>query len=217
MEKVFVVNRRDLFINNTPHGMVTMKEAGDDGKHWLKTIDTRGYFAPRSDAEKDSERKQIIPYCIISVGKKILLLKRLRGGGEKRLHSLFSIGVGGHINPVDSGTDENSILLEGARRELHEEIEIPNNLELEVIGFVNDDTNAVGSVHFGVVLRVIASPEITIRIRERDQLEGKLVDTDELMNMLTIDPLSFETWSKLVLERFEILQPVVSSSRAEYA
>lgn len=203
MEQVFVVNRDDLFENRSPHGMILLGEAGIYGERWISAIETQGYFAVRAETEKDPARKQIIPYCIVYVGDKILLLRRLSGGGEKRLHSLFSIGVGGHINPVDTGTDSNNILMEGARRELHEEIEIPVSHELEVIGFVNDDTNAVGSVHFGVVLRTILSPGTNVRIREHDQLEGRLEHIDTLKDKLKSNPSLFETWSRLVLEKLE--------------
>ena len=40
-------------------------------------------------------------------------------------------------------------------REFQEEIEAPDGMVLDPVGFVNDDTNPVGSVHFSVVLQHI--------------------------------------------------------------
>ena len=63
---------------------------------------------------------------------------------------------------------------------------------------MNDDSNAVGSVHFGVIFRVRVKgtkPEI----RETDQLEGTMVSWEQAANRLEQEPAVFETWSRIVL------------------
>ncbi len=43
-------------------------------------------------------------------------MQRSKAGGDTRLHDLYSLGIGGHLNPEDGG------VLEGLRREFHEEM-----------------------------------------------------------------------------------------------
>ncbi|MBF0203073.1 MAG: phosphoesterase [Desulfamplus sp.] len=60
--------------------------------HWLD----------RPSAEKDKNFKQIIPYIIIQAESGNLTAIYRRKGSESRLHDLWSIGIGGHINPLDN-------------------------------------------------------------------------------------------------------------------
>ncbi|HBR08365.1 MAG TPA: hypothetical protein DD735_05640, partial [Clostridiales bacterium] len=73
-------------------------------------------FIPRPDAEQDPGYKQIIPYVALVRGDEAFLLRRLKKGGEKRLHGMLSLGVGGHINPVDG--DGAEVMMRGLRREV---------------------------------------------------------------------------------------------------
>ena len=56
-------------------------------------------FVPRSAAEEDTKKKQIIPYIILQTADGGMTAAYNRQGSEKRLHDLWSIGIGGHINP----------------------------------------------------------------------------------------------------------------------
>ena len=193
-----MVDTDELLSGEAPQGLVPLNIAPLGGREWLFSIDSRGYFAPRPEVEEDPGRKQIIPYCVVTQEAKLLLLRRLSGGGEQRLHHLLSVGVGGHINPSDETSDQGGRLLVGARRELWEEIVIEEPFRMEVVGFVNDDSNAVGSVHFGVIFRVRVKgkrPEI----RETNQLEGTMVSWDQAAKRLEQEPEVFETWSRIVL------------------
>jgi len=62
-------------------------------------------FLARDDAEEDPSYKQLIPYAIFahhdSEGEHYLQYVRGGGGGEKRLTSKRSMGIGGHINRED--------------------------------------------------------------------------------------------------------------------
>ena len=84
---------------------------------------------------------------------RILHYTRGGSGGEARLHDKGSIGIGGHINPVDrqSGHDDVSTYLAGVEREIREELVIDGNCTQRVLGVINDDTNDVGAVHLGIV------------------------------------------------------------------
>ena len=162
MEFVYVVKRYDLFDRSFPHGFVTEPEAVAE---WTRRIRSKGFFLERRQAEQDSSFKQVIPYTLVLHGEQVLLLRRLAKGGEARLHGKLSIGVGGHINPVDGGPAEGSDLLDaGCRRELEEEIEIRSPYALQPVGIINDDASDVGSVHFGLVnLARCERPDVGIR------------------------------------------------------
>src|SRR2546423_1722543 len=59
-------------------------------------------YQNRSEAEHDRRYKQLIPYVILICHDRMLRYQRGRGGGEKRLHGLYSIGIGGHISEEDN-------------------------------------------------------------------------------------------------------------------
>src|SRR5580698_4271505 len=85
-------------------------------------------YLNRSEAEQDRSHKQLIPYALIVCGDKILRYRRGKGGGETRLHGLYSVGVGGHIAEEDHGLFEYARASigyhEAMRRELMEEVSI---------------------------------------------------------------------------------------------
>ncbi|HEX7172149.1 MAG TPA: hypothetical protein VF365_06025, partial [Candidatus Limnocylindria bacterium] len=117
-------------------------------------------------------------------------------GGDARLHGKASIGVGGHLNPVDAGEDA---LVGGLRREWSEELEADWEPDFQLIGLLNDESNPVGSVHLGVVFEVEAAGR-SVRVRERDKLVGAFADAHALAD--SWDRL--ETWSRLVVESLDL-------------
>src|SRR5882757_8802237 len=59
-------------------------------------------FRPRSQCETDPSFKQLIPYIVLRCGSQIFHYRRGMAGTEKRLQSLRSIGIGGHISTADA-------------------------------------------------------------------------------------------------------------------
>jgi predicted NUDIX family phosphoesterase len=86
----------------------------------------------------------------------------------------------------------------GTRRELEEELVLAGDYEIEPIGLMNDDANAVGAVHVGVVQRVRVRGRV--EIREKDVLEGHLVSPRELLERRQAGA-NFETWSAKLVDR----------------
>ena len=81
----------------------------------VRVIEAHHEFRPRPEMETDPAYKQIIPYVLVTRGAEAFVMQRLKKGGEQRLHGLLSLGVGGHINPVDEAGG--SALTAGLRRE----------------------------------------------------------------------------------------------------
>jgi hypothetical protein len=69
-----------------------------------------GFFVERARAETSPQWKQVIPYSLVECDGRILVVRRLRKGGESRLHEKHSIGIGGHINPETSPRDASAAL-----------------------------------------------------------------------------------------------------------
>jgi predicted NUDIX family phosphoesterase len=153
-------------------------------------VQVHGRYLERPIAEDDPAHKQLIPYVVVRDGDRVFLMQRTHAGGDARLHGRASIGVGGHLNPVDDGEDA---LLAGLRREWFEELEVEWQPEFRLLGLLNDDSNPVGSVHLGVVFTVEADGR-AVAVRERDKLTGAFVAAD------VVDAAwdRLETWSQLV-------------------
>ncbi|HHY11238.1 MAG TPA: hypothetical protein GX529_01275 [Firmicutes bacterium] len=129
-------------------------------------------------------------------------MKRLNAQGEKRLRGLLSVGVGGHMNPVEGipwpgkrrVADVKNLVGLNTVREIKEEVALAGNPPLRIVGFLNDDENEVGRVHLGVV-SVVHLPSPLLAVRETDKMIGTWV---ELLDLGGLG--AFETWSSLVLQ-----------------
>jgi predicted NUDIX family phosphoesterase len=154
----------------------------------LRVIARDGRFVARPSAEADPSLKQVIPYLVLRDASRVFLMRRTRAGGDARLHDLWSIGVGGHLNPGDGD------VAGGLRREWAEEIEAAFVPPFHFIGLLNDDTTDVGSVHLGLVFEADAEGR-PVAIRETDKLAGSF---EELATVRDVYD-GLETWSQLIL------------------
>ena len=189
-ERVLVLPR-----NRVPGGcdFTGVRQATDaDVAELQAAIAEHGRYLDRPDAEADSSMKQLIPYVVVRDGTDVFLMRRTNAGGDARLHGKASIGVGGHLNPVDDGDDP---LMTGLDREWAEELDADFEPTFELRGFLNDDTNDVGAVHLGVVFEVQAAGR-PVEVREHEKLSGSFVAPTELGE--AYDQL--ETWSRLVVD-----------------
>jgi len=183
-ELVLVVPRSVLMASSGWHGIRAM-----DLTAFLEVVGRHGAFRPRSAAETDASSKQVIPYLALRDGTRWFLMRRTRAGGDARLHDLYSVGVGGHLNPGDVG------LLAGLEREWHEELEADFVPEFRFAGLLNDDSTEVGSVHIGAVFVGDAGGR-SVAIRETEKLSGTFVDREDVVSVIP----EMETWSRLTFE-----------------
>ncbi len=159
------------------------------------------FFMDRAVAEEDPSHKQLIPYTIFRCGDQYLHYTRGKSGGESRLHAKGSVGVGGHINPIDEREDHlgHATYMAGVERELREELVINTKFTQRVVALLNDDSNDVGKVHLGVVhLFELESTDVTagedalanLGFVSKSQLKGELYEHLETWSQLCVDALN---------------------------
>lgn len=159
------------------------------------------FFMDRAAAEEDPSHKQLIPYCIFRCGDRILHYTRGKSGGESRLHAKISVGVGGHINPVDAeeGRTGPDAYHAAVAREMVEELDLPERYSQRIVALINDESNPVGQVHLGIVHEVnLESDAVTSRedaladlgFSELSELNGPLYERLETWSQFCIRYLS---------------------------
>ena len=167
-------------------------------------------FMSRSEAENNPDFKQLIPYVIMSHDGNCLTYIRGKRAGETRLVGNRSIGIGGHINPVDNevplfGTDYREIYDTAVQREVEEEVNVEAKHIDHIVALLNDDSNDVGKVHLGVVhYWTLDSDDVT----RKEQMITQMT----FMSCAELNEVkdSMETWSQLCLEGLDKMAQAVT-------
>jgi predicted NUDIX family phosphoesterase len=192
-ELVLVVPRRVLMPDP---GWLGIRSDRVSAAEFGAVVAQHGEFRPRGEMERDRSWKQVIPYLVLRDGERYFLMRRTRAGGDARLHDLWSIGVGGHLNPGDGD------LAGGLRREWAEEVVADFEPEFRLVGLLNDDTTPVGRVHLGAVYVADAAGRPVV-IRETEKLTGGFASPGDVAAVAG----EMETWSRLVFDFLEAASP----------
>jgi predicted NUDIX family phosphoesterase len=184
----------------------------DDVLEINKRLADAAEFKPRYEVEFNPMYKQVIPYIIVLNEDETKVFAMTRIKGDSRLVGNISIGVGGHINPIDATEvecadckEEATIIDRGLLRELNEELLIEGRkgkLRSFAIhpaeALLYDNSNKVGQDHIGLICRCIVDEEIvTVEVKEKDTLSGEMRDIKELEK--DIDKM--ENWTRIVYEK----------------
>ncbi len=151
----------------------------------------RCQFRCRREVENDFAWKQIIPY-VLTFNSEGELLAYTRHGTEKRLHQLWSVGVGGHVNQADCSCGMSILqgIEDGMKRECMEELGMECT-DFKLLGIINEEETEVGHAHLGIVFST--------------QLPKDAVPySDELGKIQFVSPnkvysLQTELWSQLAI------------------
>lgn len=160
---------------------------------------TNNIFKPRQKVENDTTYKQIIPYVILKCRDLVFRYTRGKYLSEKRLEKKFSIGLGGHIRREDENlfSLQTTIYEETIDREINEEVNILTKYKNQRIGFINDDSNEVGRVHFGIV-HLFELEEPLVKKKENAITECKFIPIQNLKQNFN----KYETWSQLCIKEW---------------
>jgi predicted NUDIX family phosphoesterase len=243
-QQVFVVDRDAFFGGDWPQGYHQIEQPGA----FLAQAMRLGRFVDRAQAEQNPSWKQWIPYCMLRCGpwssifssattsdieseRGVFLVQRTKKGGEARLHESWSIGLGGHIEPIDCGPDGSQpasgvtehdaqmFFADALGRELSEELRLPTPDLVpppRLLGLINDDSTEVGKVHAGLAYSIDFPQPLTaataqVGIREVAKMRGRFTSLVEFANLWQT-PSSFETWSQFLIQA-EIVGAIGGSHR----
>lgn len=161
-------------------------------------IEKNARWMKRVRAEENPDFKQFIPYGVIfTPGRRVFWYRRSKRDKEypeRRLQGKISIGVGGHITPSD---DSANFITAAMLRELGEEVKFTGAPQITMLGGINDDSNPVSSVHFGLLF-LIRIPTENVVIKGKEIAEGGLKSVTELKEIFATAK-DVEGWSRIAL------------------
>lgn len=176
-----------------PHGFLEEYETSLLNREWCETNPT--YL-------------QLLPYIVLLSEDGIFMYRRGKGGKEDRLHDLYSIGVGGHIEEKESCDQTTSnVIAETIRREIQEEVGIVMTddefatlaTHTDRLWFLYSDKDQVGSVHLGLTIGMIFSRHRFGQSEDNVITDGEFVTIEEIKE----GGYQLEQWSQLLVGLFD--------------
>lgn len=165
-------------------------------------------FMVRGDAEINFSYKQPIPYAVIveEWTNKVFVYKRWWSTStvwETRLHDKISFGIGWHIEPCDENCSDN-ILTYSLKREIEEELNLVESdiVSTKLVGFINDDSNEVWKVHFGVFYKVYVRNSI-VSLNDWELANWEFLEVNEIEKMVNSWDYDVETWSQIIFDEIK--------------
>ncbi len=159
-------------------------------------------FMPRPAAEVDPNFKQIIPYAIFTHKGRILSYVRCGKGGEKRLATKRSIGIGGHMNDTDSAGASFDLAAyhRALQREVNEELRLGTAYQQRAVALLNDESSEVGRVHIGVV-HIFECETDAVECGEAGITGLEFVEQQQLLKLRG----EMESWSQICVDALDLL------------
>lgn len=215
-EEVWVVPKDALADYTRTPGFSSVVPDQSDGL--LELIKNEAKFYDREAMEVDPTHLQIIPYVIATRPYKdsteYYFYQRTGGGGDSRLHGAVSVGLGGHINPIDEAATSQEVILNNIRRELDEEVDIFDKIGEDIdaysikshrfthIGNIYSDDSPVSAVHFGMVYQLDLTNNTDIALRETYKMRDLgWVDPTEEEEYL--QGYEIESWSEFIIDHMK--------------
>jgi predicted NUDIX family phosphoesterase len=187
-ELIMVIKKGKLFQKDYFEGFSLSNEVD------FKSRILEGFeYLKRKDVENNEDYKQPISYVVlINENKSVFVYQRAekdKDYTEKRLQGKWSIGIGGHIDKEDEIAKDpikSSVL-----REIEEEVTAEIK-DLKLFGYINDDSNSVGKVHFGLLYIAKVFGDVNPKDSE--------IRTSEMMEIEYLKNIEMEVWSKVSLK-----------------
>lgn len=193
-EKVLVFKKELLNEELSFQGMLTGEKASVIKNKIL--VPENLFYIDRDVAENDLNYKQVIPYCVFTKNDQLFIYQRSKHGSENRLHDLWSVGVGGHINPCDGNNVET--IGNACKREIEEEVQFSDPHSVRLVGVINDDSSTVNAVHFGVVFHVHLKDGTSLNPIDKALANGEFKHTKTTV----ISDINWEDWSVHVIRNY---------------
>ena len=187
-EKILCIKEETLFKYGKWNGLMTSTP-----QKYLNLLRENGEFRARQELENDPEYKQIIAQVILKYKDKYFLHRQVKRN-EERLNSLCPLPLGGHIEQVDSNSDD--ILETALERELHEEVDLKSNIvKKSYLGLIYlEDDNPVNFVHVGFVY-IFDLDGVDVHVKEEGLEDIGFVSLDYLKT--NSEKLTY--WSRIII------------------
>lgn len=173
------------------------------------------FIGRREELEVNEAYRQWVPYYVFwragANGIEVFVYQRSEKQGEGRLLRKHSVGLGGHMDIVDvchndSVIDVAMTLAHSGYRELSEEVTVvsqnvkqswqdyttANRVRPKFVGFILDESDAVGRVHCGLLFTVELPGNVTLSCKGDDN------KTVGFMNQSLLRDCDLENWSNIV-------------------
>jgi predicted NUDIX family phosphoesterase len=160
---------------------------------YLNLLRENGEFRVRKELENDPSYKQIIAQVILRYRDKYFLHRQVKRN-EERLNSLCPLPIGGHIEEIDSNSDD--ILETALERELHKEVDLKSNIiSKNYLGLIYlEDDNPVNLVHVGFVY-IFDLDGVDVHVKEEGLEDIGFVSLDYLKT--NSEKLTY--WSRIII------------------
>jgi len=187
-EKIFCIKEETLFKYGKWNGLMTSTP-----QKYLNLLRENGEFRARQELENDPEYKQIIAQVILRYKDKYFLHRQVKRN-EERLNSLCPLPIGGHIEEIDSNSDD--ILETALERELHEGVDLKSNIiSKNYLGLIYlEDDNPVNLVHVGFVY-IFDLDGVDVHVKEEGLEDIGFVSLDYLKT--NSEKLTY--WSRIII------------------
>lgn len=187
-EKILCIKEETLFKYGKWNGLMTSTP-----QKYLNLLRENGEFRVRKELENDPSYKQIIAQVILRYKDKYFLHRQVKRN-EERLNSLCPLPLGGHIEEVDSNSDD--ILETALERELHKEVDLKSNIiSKNYLGLIYlEDDNPVNLVHVGFVY-IFDLDGVDVHVKEEGLEDIGFVSLDYLKT--NSEKLTY--WSRIII------------------
>jgi predicted NUDIX family phosphoesterase len=187
-EKILCIKEETLFKYGKWNGLMTSTP-----QKYLNLLRENGEFRVRKELENDPSYKQIIAQVILRYKDKYFLHRQVKRN-EERLNSLCPLPLGGHIEQVDSNSDD--ILETALERELHEGVDLKSNIvKKSYLGLIYlEDDNPVNFVHVGFVY-IFDLDGVDVHVKEEGLEDIGFVSLDYLKT--NSEKLTY--WSRIII------------------
>lgn len=187
-EKILCIKEETLFKYGKWNGLMTSTP-----QKYLNLLRENGEFRARQELENDPSYKQIIAQVILRYKDKYFLHRQVKRN-EERLNSLCPLPIGGHIEEIDSNSDD--ILETALERELHEEVDLKSNIiSKNYLGLIYlEDDNPVNLVHVGFVY-IFDLDGVDVHVKEEGLEDIGFVSLDYLKT--NSEKLTY--WSRIII------------------
>lgn len=197
-----VVPRDTLFAEKQFQGFLPV----DQHDYISLILKDHAYHLRGDELESNHELQQVIPYVwvINSRTKQVFMYKRVPNETDKKSKEFLeqrylgklSGGVGGHIDK-DTEQGQKDPLTAAMMREIDEEVEIiGTKRKPRFIGYINDDSDDIGKVHFGLVALLEVEGEVKPRANQGLD-EARFYTPAEVESMFNDAQLKIENWTRL--------------------